>query len=89
MPCLYVYSQKQLIEGYQNSFVFITFGNIIFKQSIFVNDRTITVCNSPKYKLNFKGHWLGYSTTPNVPSLSTQSSQAKNVALTIFGATFY
>ena len=38
--------------------------------------------------MNFTGHWLRYSTTPNVPTLSTQSSQAINLALQIFAATF-
>ena len=31
------------IEGYQSSFDYITFGNIIFKQSKFVSERTITM----------------------------------------------
>ena len=34
---------RKTIEGYQNYFVCITFGNIIFKQSNFVSDRTITM----------------------------------------------
>ena len=34
---------RKTIEGYQNSFDFITFGNIIFKQIIFVIDRIITM----------------------------------------------
>ena len=34
------------------------------------------------------GHWLRYRITQNVPTLSTQSSQAKNLALSIFAATF-
>ena len=48
----------------------------------------LLLCNSPKCKLKFMGHWLRYSTTPNVPTRSTQSSQAKNLALSIFVATF-
>ena len=39
-------------------------------------------------KMNFTGHWLRYSTKTNVPTLSTQSSQAKNLALSNFAATF-
>ena len=31
--------------------------------------------------MKFTGHWLRYSTTPNVPTLLTQNSQAKNLAL--------
>ena len=38
--------------------------------------------------MNFTGHWLRYSTTPNVPTLPTQSSQAINLAPIIFAATF-
>ena len=34
---------RKTIEGYYNSFDIITFGNIIFKQIIFVIDRIITV----------------------------------------------
>ena len=34
---------RKTIEGYQNSFDFITFGNIVFKQIIFVIDRIITL----------------------------------------------
>ena len=30
------------------------------------------------------GYWLRYSTTPNVPTLFTQSSQAKYLALMFF-----
>ena len=48
----------------------------------------LSLYNSPKCKLKFTGHWLRYSTTPNVPTLSTQSSQVKNLALSIFAATF-
>ena len=38
-------------------------------------------------QIEIQGHWLRYSTTPNVPTLSAQSSQAKNLALSIFAAT--
>ena len=41
-----------------------------------------------KMQIEIHGHWLRYSTTPNVPTLSTQSSQAKNLALSIFAETF-
>ena len=34
---------RKTIEGYENSFEFITFGNLIFKQIIFVIDRIITM----------------------------------------------
>ena len=34
---------RKRIEGYWNSFDYITFGNIIFKQSKFVSERTITM----------------------------------------------
>ena len=34
---------RKTIEGYKNSFDFVTFGNIIFKQIIFVIDRIITM----------------------------------------------
>ena len=34
---------RKTIEGYYNSFYFITFGNIIFKEIIFVIDRIITM----------------------------------------------
>ena len=38
-----IYILIKTIEGYQNTFDFITFGNIIFKQIIFVIDRIITM----------------------------------------------
>ena len=34
------------------------------------------------------GNWLRYSTIPNVPTLSTQSSQAKELAFIFFAETF-
>ena len=34
---------RKTIEGYYNYFDYITFGNIISKQSKFVTDRTITI----------------------------------------------
>ena len=37
------YILRKTIEGYLNSFDIITFGNIIFKQIIFVIDRIITM----------------------------------------------
>ena len=37
--------------------------------------------------MKFTGHLLRHSTTPNVPTLYTQSSQAINLALIVFAAT--
>ena len=48
----------------------------------------LPLCNAVKCKMKFTGHWFRYSTTPNVPTLSTQSSQAINLALIFFAATF-
>ena len=48
----------------------------------------LPICNSAECKIKFTGHWLRYSTTPNVPTLFTQSSQAKNLAFIFFAATF-
>ena len=81
-----IYFEKQL-KVIKNSFDFTTFGNIIFKQ-IILSLIELSLCNSPKCKLKFKVHWLRYSTTPNVPTFSTQSSQAKNLLLSIFAETF-
>ena len=39
-------------------------------------------------KQKFTGHWLRYNTTPNVLTLSTQSSQAKKLELSNFAETF-
>ena len=85
-PECIIYSEKQL-KDIKNSFDLITFGNIIFKQIIFVIDRIITM-QFTKMQLKFTGHWLRYSTTPNVPTLSTQNSQAKHLALSIYAETF-
>ena len=63
------------MEGYQNSFDFILFEKIIYKQSTFILIE-IPKGNSAKYKMKFMGHWLRYSTTPNVTTLYTESSQA-------------
>ena len=38
--------------------------------------------------MKFMGHYLRYSTIPNAPTLLTQNSQAKNLALIFFAATF-
>ena len=40
----------------------------------------------PISKINFTGHWLRYSTTPNVTNIFTESSQAIKVALILFAA---
>ena len=44
----------------------------------------LPLCNSAKCKMKFTGQWLRYSTTPNVPALSTQSLQAINLAPIFF-----
>ena len=41
-----------------------------------------------KCNLKFTGHWLRYSITPNVPTLTTQSPKAINLALLRFAAAF-
>ena len=56
---------------------------IKYSNNLFLSLIELSLCNSPKCKLKFTGHWLRYSTTPNVPTLFTQSSQAKNLALSI------
>ena len=61
---------------------------IYFSNKLFLSLVELSLCNSQKCKLKFTGHWLWYSTTPNVPTLTTQSSQAKILALSIFAATF-
>ena len=38
--------------------------------------------------MKFTGHWLRYSMPPNLPTLSSQSSQAINLALIIIAETF-
>ena len=43
ITCHGSYILRKTIEGYENSFDFITFGNIIFKQIIFVIDIIITM----------------------------------------------
>ena len=41
----------------------------------------LPICNLAKCKIKFTGHRLQYSTTPNLPTLFSQSSQSKNLAL--------
>ena len=36
----------------------------------------LPICNSAKCKIQFKGHWLLYSTTPNATTLFTDKTQA-------------
>ena len=48
----------------------------------------LTICNSVTVEIKFKGRWLRYSTTPNVPTLFTQSSHAKILAFIFFAETF-
>ena len=81
-----VYSEKQL----KDIKILLTLSHlgIEFSNKLFLSLIELSLCNSPKCKLKFTGHWLRYSTTPNVPTLSTQSSQAKNLALSIFVETF-
>ena len=81
---MHIYTQKNN-EGYLNSFDFITFEKIISKQSIFVFDRK-PICNSAKCKMKFTGHWLQYTTTSNVTTLFTESSQAIKFALKVLAA---
>ena len=58
-------------------FDFITFEKIITNQSIFVSDKTT---NMQFRKMQLTGHWLRYSTSPNVTTLFTEKSQAINFA---------
>ena len=48
----------------------------------------LPICHSVKCKMKFTGHWLRYSTTPNVPTLFTPSSHANNLAFIFFAASF-
>ena len=75
---------RKTIEGYQNSFDFITFEKIISKKGCFVSE--LPMCNSAKCKMKFTGQWLRYSTTPNVTTLFNESAQAINFALIFFVA---
>ena len=61
---------------------------MISKQSIFVSDRTTNMQFSNMQKKNCTGHLLRYNTTPNVPTLFTQSLHAKILAFIFFAATF-
>ena len=71
-------------ERYQNAFNYITFQKIISKQSIFVSDRNTNMqFRKNEKKKKIKGHWLPYSTTPNVTTLLTESSQAIHFACII------
>ena len=81
-----LYSEKQL-KDIKNSFDYITVEKILSRQGIFVSDRT-TNMHSAECKIKFTGHWLRCSTTPNVPTLFIQSSQAKKLVFIFFAATF-
>ena len=50
-----LYSEKQLKDI--KNFDFIPFRNIIFKQT-FLSLMVLSLCNSPKCKWKFTGHWL-------------------------------
>ena len=67
---------RKTIEGYQNYFDYITVEKIISIQGIFVSDRTTNKLQFSRMQNKTYGHWLRYSTIPNVPTLFTQSSQA-------------
>ena len=67
----------------------IWFEKIISKQSNFVSDRSTNMQLNKIKKKKFTGHWLRYSTTPNVPTLFIQSSQAINLACFFFWCNFY
>ena len=68
-------------------FDYITFEKKKSKQRTFASDRT-TNMQFNKMQNKFTGHWLQYSTTPNVSTLFTKSSQAKHLAFVFFAATF-
>ena len=67
------YTLRKTIEGYIDSFDFITFEKIISNQSIFVSDKTTN--------MQFTDHWLRYSTMPNETTLFTEKPQAINFVL--------
>ena len=71
-----IHTLRKTIEGYLSSFDSIIFDNT-FLNKVFSYLIDIPICNLAKCKIKFTGHWLQYSTTPNVPTLFTQSSQAK------------
>ena len=73
------YILRKTIEGYLSSFDNIIFDNTILNKA-FSYLIELPICNLAKCKIKFTGHWLRYSTTPNVLTLFTQSSQAKNLA---------
>ena len=73
---------RKTIERYQNSFDFITFGNIIFKQIIFVIDRFITMQFT---KMQIESH--GSSVTIRYYAKCADPLYP-NLALSIFAETF-
>ena len=80
------YTLRKIIEGYLISFDFITFAKVISKESIFVFDRLLPICDSVNSKMKFTGHWLQYSTMPNVATLIIKSLQAIKFVFILFAA---
>ena len=68
---------RKTIEGYLNSFDYITVEKIISIQGIFVSDRTI----------NMQFSMMQNTINGSVPTLFTQSSQTKHLAFIFFAAT--
>ena len=78
---LYIYSEKQL-KNMKNYFDFITFGNIIFKQIIFVIDRIITM-QFTKMQVEIHGSLFGIQyytkcTDPLYPKFTSKKISALN-----------
>ena len=46
----------------------------------------LPICKSATCKVKFTGHWLRYSTTPNVSTTFTESTQAIKFAFIFFSA---
>ena len=80
-----IYSEKQM----KDIKIILTIWHlgILFSNKVSLYLIELSLCNSPNCKMKFTGHWVLYSTTPNVLTLSTQSSQARNLAPEIFAAT--
>ena len=79
---VYIYSEKQL----KDIKILLTIKQLrkYFPCKAFSYLIELPICNLAECKIQLTSHWLRFSTTPNVPTLFTQSSQAKKNSVYIF-----
>ena len=71
-PLVRIYPDKNKLNGIKIILILLHLRKQ-FRTKVFLYLIELPICNSAKCKMKFTGHWLRYSTTPDVTTFFTES----------------